>query len=103
MENKELEKYLSTEVMISRNIWKLLNDANGDDNAASIVWLIKKLLILYKRIVSGDTISVEGKEFILNKSTFKSVIEQEFYNISISDIEEEHKNGHRDGIDQKIK
>jgi len=88
MENEELEKHLISDFIISKDIWKLFSDAYGYDNAASINWLIKKLLILYKRVLKGDMISVDNKDFILNKNTFQKIIEKEFCNISMSDIEE---------------
>jgi hypothetical protein len=99
MENYELKKHLNNDNIISKVIWKTFYDASVSGTAVPMQWLLSNLAILYKRVIAGDIIAVEGKEFVLKRETFKDIVEREFYDVLFSDIKKIGQSGQRDGID----
>ena len=91
MDNNELKKHLEKDSKLSIEIWDSFYQASIYGTATPMQWLISNLTILYKRVLAGDIIYVENKNFTIDKTSFKNIIETEFYDISLSDIEKEYK------------
>lgn len=78
-EIEKLKEHLEKDSKISIKIWDSFYQASVYGTATPMQWLISNLAILYKRVLLGDTIYIENKNFIIDKTSFKNIIETEFY------------------------
>jgi hypothetical protein len=86
--NCELDKFLKTTPVISKELVSRLYDAYSYGQATSVCWVIGKLKILKNRIDNSEVLELEGDDF-LDCLKFQKWVKSVFSNI-YQDIFIEH-------------